>query len=319
MAVVKDPLQLKALYRLQFKDVFLHDMMARIERFSACILGVKESEQMAFGFQHGLQTLHQRLYQGLRQIVGYVPEQNGVELARRLIHVLGKEPGRINLSGPIFLHDGVARVPGFAQNIFVKDTHAKFCEERDIGGRGWSQIKDTELLFTAAAQVAHKFAQPDAGASGPWRAFGALLRLCLRAICTTEPSHQVIAGGAHAPLTLPYLPSKKEPRESEMALQLTAELDRAPLPELMPALATEANGLRASTFCVFSLISIAPLKNAPSSITIRCVLTSPISVQDLRSSTRPVAVILPSTLPWTTRSRAEIPALIFPLGPMIRL
>src|SRR5258708_36878980 len=50
--------------------------------------------------------------------------------------------------------------------------------------------------------------------------------------------------------------------------------------------------LRTSFFGSFGM-SIAPLKTAPSSITIRCVETSPITVEDFFSSTRAVAATPP--------------------------
>jgi hypothetical protein len=54
------------------------------------------------------------------------------------------------------------------------------------------------------------------------------------------------------------------------------------------------------------LISMLPLKKAPSPILMRCVITSPINELSLRISTRSLASMLPRTLPRTTTSRAEI-------------
>ena len=54
VAVIEDPLQLKSLNGLQFERIFLDDMVARIERFHPCILGMKEGQQVALGLQHGL-------------------------------------------------------------------------------------------------------------------------------------------------------------------------------------------------------------------------------------------------------------------------
>jgi hypothetical protein len=54
VAVIEDPLQLKALNRLEFKRIFLDDMVAGIERFHASVLGVKKGQQVSLGLQHGL-------------------------------------------------------------------------------------------------------------------------------------------------------------------------------------------------------------------------------------------------------------------------
>ena len=54
MPVIEDPLQLKALNRLEFERISLDDMVAGIERFHSGVLGVKESQQVSLGLQHGL-------------------------------------------------------------------------------------------------------------------------------------------------------------------------------------------------------------------------------------------------------------------------
>jgi hypothetical protein len=64
----------------------------------------------------------------------------------------------------------------------------------------------------------------------------------------------------------------------------------------------------AENFCrqhpnFYLLISMPPLKNAPSPILIRCAVTSPVNEPSLRMSTRSLAYMLPLTLPKTTTSR----------------
>jgi|KBSMisStandDraft_5_1062788.scaffolds.fasta_scaffold237694_1 hypothetical protein len=54
MAVIEDPLQLKALDGLEFESIFLDDMVTGIKRFRSCVFGMKEGQQMALGLQHGL-------------------------------------------------------------------------------------------------------------------------------------------------------------------------------------------------------------------------------------------------------------------------
>ena len=54
VAVIEDPLQLKALDGLKLESIFLDDMVARIERFRPCVLGMEEGQQVALGLQHGL-------------------------------------------------------------------------------------------------------------------------------------------------------------------------------------------------------------------------------------------------------------------------
>src|SRR5215510_14195154 len=119
--------------------------------------------------------------------------------------------------------------------------------------------------------------------------------------------------------TLLYFGSKKEPCAAGLALKL--ELLVAELAELeAPAAAAAAIGLRESLLdSLLSLMSIAPLKNAPSSITIRCVLTSPVKEQLRLSSTRSLDTIFPVTRPWTMMSRAVMVAWILPLGPITNL
>src|SRR5438270_12994398 len=63
MAIIEDALKAKPLNRLQFQHVLLHDVVARVSRFRACIFGMKKSQKVPFGLQHGLQALHQRFDQ----------------------------------------------------------------------------------------------------------------------------------------------------------------------------------------------------------------------------------------------------------------
>src|SRR5271168_2946610 len=60
-----------------------------------------------------------------------------------------------------------------------------------------------------------------------------------------------------------------------------------------------------------------PLKKAPSSMLMRCAITSPVKEPSLRMSTRSLALMLPRTLPRTTTSRAEIFAETWPLRPTV--
>ena len=60
-----------------------------------------------------------------------------------------------------------------------------------------------------------------------------------------------------------------------------------------------------------------PLKKAPSSMEMRCAVTSPVSEPSLRMSTRSLAVTLPRTLPSTTISRAVTLAATWPLRPTV--
>src|SRR5271154_6026597 len=60
-----------------------------------------------------------------------------------------------------------------------------------------------------------------------------------------------------------------------------------------------------------------PLKKAPSSMLMRCAITSPVKEPSLRMSTRSLALMLPRTLPRTTTSRAEIFADTCPLRPTV--
>jgi len=64
-------------------------------------------------------------------------------------------------------------------------------------------------------------------------------------------------------------------------------------------------------------MSMPPLKKAPSSMEMRCAMTSPVSEPSLRMSTRSLAFKLPLTLPMTTISRATTLALTTPLRPTV--
>src|SRR5277367_1603363 len=66
-------------------------------------------------------------------------------------------------------------------------------------------------------------------------------------------------------------------------------------------------------------ISTFPLRKAPSSMAIRCVVTSPLTTADFFNSTRSEAVTAPSNLPWITTALALTFALTFPFGPTVRL
>jgi ubiquinone biosynthesis protein UbiJ len=97
MAVIKDSLQLKALEGFKLEYVFLDDMVSGVKGFVSGVFGVKEGQQVAPGLQHGLQTLHQGLHQGFREIVGYIPEEDRVELISRVIKVFREESRSVNL------------------------------------------------------------------------------------------------------------------------------------------------------------------------------------------------------------------------------
>src|SRR6202453_3757425 len=64
-------------------------------------------------------------------------------------------------------------------------------------------------------------------------------------------------------------------------------------------------------------MSMPPLKKAPSSMLMRCAITSPVKDPSLRMSTRSLALMLPRTLPRTTTSRAEIFAETWPFRPTV--
>src|SRR6266481_8272267 len=66
-------------------------------------------------------------------------------------------------------------------------------------------------------------------------------------------------------------------------------------------------------------MSTLPLRYAPSSMEIRWVVTSPVTIAALRNSTRSLAWILPSSFPCTTTPFASTLALTWPFGPTVRL
>src|SRR5882724_754000 len=84
---------------------------------------------------------------------------------------------------------------------------------------------------------------------------------------------------------------------------------------------TEVESLLPLTFCCWLLfgfwMSMPPLKKAPSSMLMRCAITSPVSEPSLRMSTRSLAFRLPRTLPMITISRATTFADTTPLRPMV--
>src|SRR5271157_1352798 len=116
-----------------------------------------------------------------------------------------------------------------------------------------------------------------------------------------------------------------EPRKSFMKFCETDDILTFLTPVLLSASASQRFtnrsylSLLSLSVLSFRWISTLPFRYAPSSIEMRWVAMSPVTIADLRNSTRSLARMLPSSLPCTTTPLASTLALTCPFGPTVKL